>query len=49
LARTPATSRSHRLAFAVLIALVALLAYAGAAFADDAAAKQRVQIEKQLP
>jgi cytochrome c oxidase subunit 2 len=34
LARTPATSRSRRLAFAVLIALAALLAVAGSAFAD---------------
>jgi cytochrome c oxidase subunit 2 len=34
LARTPATSRSRRLAFAVLIVLVALLAFAGSAFAD---------------
>jgi cytochrome c oxidase subunit 2 len=34
LARTPATSRSRRLAFAVLIALAALLALAGSAFAD---------------
>jgi cytochrome c oxidase subunit II len=34
LARTPATSRSRRLAFAVLLALAALLAFAGAAFAD---------------
>ena len=30
----PATSRSRRLAFAVLVALAALLAFAGAAFAD---------------
>jgi cytochrome c oxidase subunit 2 len=34
LARTPATSRSRRLAFAVLVALAALLAFSGAAFAD---------------
>jgi cytochrome c oxidase subunit 2 len=34
LARTPAISRSRRLAFAVLIALAALLVFAGAAFAD---------------
>ena len=34
MARTPATSRSRRLAFAVLVALLALLAFAGAAFAD---------------
>jgi cytochrome c oxidase subunit 2 len=32
--RSPATSRSRRLAFAVLVALAALLAFAGAAFAD---------------
>jgi cytochrome c oxidase subunit II len=34
LARSPATSRSRRLALAVLLAVVALLAFAGAAFAD---------------
>jgi cytochrome c oxidase subunit II len=34
LARSPATGRSRRLAFALLLALVALLAFAGAAFAD---------------
>jgi cytochrome c oxidase subunit 2 len=34
LARTPATRRSRRLAFALLVALAALLAFAGAAFAD---------------
>jgi cytochrome c oxidase subunit II len=34
LARTPAISRSRRLAFALLVALLALLAFAGAAFAD---------------
>jgi cytochrome c oxidase subunit II len=34
LARTPATGRSRRLAFAVLLALAALLAFSGAAFAD---------------
>ncbi len=34
MARTPANSRSRRLAFAVLVALLALLAFAGAAFAD---------------
>jgi cytochrome c oxidase subunit 2 len=32
--RTPATRRSRRLAFAVLVALAAVLAFAGAAFAD---------------
>jgi cytochrome c oxidase subunit II len=32
--RTPATTRSRRLALAVLVALAALLAFAGAAFAD---------------
>jgi cytochrome c oxidase subunit II len=34
LARTPAISRSRRLAFALLVALAALLAFSGAAFAD---------------
>jgi cytochrome c oxidase subunit 2 len=34
LARTPATRRSRRLACALLVALAALLAFAGAAFAD---------------
>jgi cytochrome c oxidase subunit II len=34
LARSPATSRSRRLALAVLLALGALLAFSGAAFAD---------------
>ena len=34
MARTPAIRRSRRLAFAVLVALAALLAFSGAAFAD---------------
>ena len=34
MARSPATGRSRRLAFALLLALAALLAFAGAAFAD---------------
>jgi cytochrome c oxidase subunit 2 len=34
LARTPAIRRSRRLAFALLVALAALLAFSGAAFAD---------------
>ena len=34
MARTPAISRSRRLAFALLVALAALLAFSGAAFAD---------------
>jgi cytochrome c oxidase subunit II len=34
LARTPPISRSRRLAFALLVALAALLAFSGAAFAD---------------
>jgi cytochrome c oxidase subunit 2 len=34
LARTPAISRSRRLAFALLVVLAALLAFSGAAFAD---------------
>ena len=32
--RTPAPTRSRRLAFAVLVALAALLVFAGGAFAD---------------
>ena len=37
----PATRRSRRLAFALLVALAALLAFAGAAFADAAHARER--------